>query len=467
MANLILWTTYHFKLAPVRTIGVYQLASWLRVHGYTVKVIDFCHTLTTTELVEITERYINKNTLAIGVSSTFWSPSEDSVLRHNNRYLEPNWVIDAREKIEIKHSVKWLLGGAKVERTEQSHRFHWIKFMGQAENSLLKWMDENSNHYVLRNSFDITKLNNKFTMGDYIQPNETLPIELARGCMFKCKFCSYPLMGKKPGTYLRDMKLVREELIRNYEEFGTKNYYILDDTVNESHQKIQKLADIIQSLPFEVSWTGYNRLDMIASKPESIQWLKDSGLRSSYFGIESFDLKASLLIGKGWNGKHGKDFLLKLKERWGNDINWTLSFIVGLRGESKNSILDVVKWCIDNNMYHWMFFPLNIDSFPDKVWKSEFDLNYEKYGYKFSKSKTDWFTDGWDLTGAAEFANQLNQKSSPYVRVASWTLLGLASLGYPINEIKNMKISDLPMADIKDKSNKFIKSYINHHQYGS
>ena len=45
--------------------------------------------------------------------------------------------------------------------------------------------------------------------------------------------------------------------------------------------------------------------------------------------------------------------------------------------------------------------------------------------------------------------------------------LGLASLGYPINEIKNMKISDLPMADIKDKSNKFIKGYINHHQYGS
>ncbi len=223
MVNLIIWTTFHFQLAPTRTVGAYQLASWLRCHGYTVKVIDFCHTMTTAELVEITEKHIGKDTLAIGVSSTFWKSAKDSIERVNHSgHLEPEWVLSAREQLEAKYKVKWLLGGDKAELS--GTKFNWVTFLGNAENSLLKWMDENSNRYVIRNSFDVKTINNIFTPEDFIQPDETLPIELGRGCMFKCKFCSYPLMGKSPGTYIRDMSLIKEEFIRNYNEYHPLNH---------------------------------------------------------------------------------------------------------------------------------------------------------------------------------------------------------------------------------------------------
>ena len=466
MANLILWTTFHFQLAPTRTVGAYQLASWLRYHGYTVKVIDFCHTMTTAELVEITKKHISKETLAIGVSSTFWKSAKDNIERINfNGYLEPEWVLAAREQIESTHKIKWLLGGDKAELS--GAKFNWVTFLGNSENALLKWMDENSSRYLIRKPFDVQHINNIFEPGDFIQPQETLPIELGRGCMFKCKFCSYPLMGKRPGTYVRNMSLIKEEFIRNYNEYGTKNYFFLDDTVNENHEKIQNLADIAQSLPFELSWTGYNRLDMIASKPETINWLKDSGLASSYFGIESFHPDASSLIGKGWNGKHGKDFLLKLKNEWGDDINWTLSMIVGLNGESKEHLEEVTQWCIDNDMYHWMYFALHIDSSTNKVWKSEFDKNCHEYGYRFENPNKpyNWTSDNWNLSTAYNTANELNAMSKPYQKVASWMLLGLSTLGYSAKQIKHTLISDLPMDDIKLKSNQFIKNYINHQLY--
>jgi hypothetical protein len=70
MANLILWNTLNTDNSTVRPIACYQLASWIRQHGYTVKVIDYCHAMTTDELVAITNKHIGSDTLAIGVGTT-------------------------------------------------------------------------------------------------------------------------------------------------------------------------------------------------------------------------------------------------------------------------------------------------------------------------------------------------------------------------------------------------------------
>jgi radical SAM superfamily enzyme YgiQ (UPF0313 family) len=39
---------------------------------------------------------------------------------------------------------------------------------------------------------------------------KVLPIEIARGCIFKCKFCSYPLNGKQnlDFRYFSSMELI-------------------------------------------------------------------------------------------------------------------------------------------------------------------------------------------------------------------------------------------------------------------
>jgi hypothetical protein len=54
MANLIIWNCLNEDINASRPLGAHQLSGWLRSHGYTVKVIDFCHALSTDALVSLT-----------------------------------------------------------------------------------------------------------------------------------------------------------------------------------------------------------------------------------------------------------------------------------------------------------------------------------------------------------------------------------------------------------------------------
>jgi len=456
MANLILWSCVNRIHAPIRTVACYQLASWLRQHGYTVKVIDFCHLMTPAELAAITEKNIGSDTLAIGVSSTFWNVADGKIAT----YAEPEWVLNARQILSTRTKLPWLLGGYGSISVKLT--LDWIKFHGNAEDALLKWMDENSSKLVRRDLFDVKNISKSFLEDDFIQPYEVVSIELGRGCQFKCKFCSFPLIGKKKGTYLRDYGLLKDEFLKNYEEHNITRYYFQDDTVNESEEKVNALANIAQSLPFELSWTGYNRLDLIWSRPGTIQMLKDSGLKSAYFGIESFHPAASMAVGKGWNGKQGKEFLLKLKEEWKDNITWSLSLIIGLPGEDRKSIEETYQWCVDNEMYNWDFATLFINRNTNNIWKSEFEKEYSKYGYSFTGDKTDynWKNDIWSREEANELRKELSFRGEQYQKPSSFLLSTLVGLDYSYEELMHTHINKLPWNEFLQRRDSMIKNYV-------
>jgi len=454
MADLIIWNSYDYSnYSAVRPVGPHQLASWLHQFGYNVKVIDFCSLMTTKQLVNITEKHITSNTVAIGVSTTFWNSDPKT--------SEPNWATRARSFIEIRYpKLNWILGGSRTSIDQ--HKFKWVNFIGHAENQLLKFLDENTNKKVIRPTFDIRNLNKHFLNESSIVSSEVLPIELSRGCQFKCTFCRYPLIGKKKNTYIRDYTLIEKEMLYNYERYGTTRYAFMDDTVNESVEKIEALANIASRLPFELEWIGYVRLDLIGAKPHTIELLKQSGLRSAFFGIESFNPAASKLINKGWNGSKGKDFLLELKDKWKDKITWQLAFIVGLTGETNKDLEDTQQWCIDNKMHSWYWNPLSISKHPNLVWKSHFDLNYKDYGYSFPNSNdpTYWKNNDWDFSTAQEKAKQLTAAMEPYNKSGPWLLGEIASLGYEFKDIMMKFKHELNFDEFKDKAKSFVDQYI-------
>lgn len=453
MANLILWNSYNGDLVVSRALAPYQLASWLRKFGYTVKVIDFCGSMPLESLVAITEKHIGKDTIAIGASTTFWGTSDSE---HQNVV---SWVSNAREVIESKYpKLDWIVGGPIF--VSPTIREKWTSFSGYAEDSLLKWLDEKSNNIFkgFRKTFDILTSCVTFQEDDFIQPSECLPIELGRGCQFSCKFCNYPYVGKKKGTYIRNYATLREDLIRNYQEFGTTKYYYVDDTVNEDREKVAELARIAQSLPFELKWVGYCRLDLIWSWPETAQLLKDSGLKSPFFGIESFSQKASQAVGKGFSGKRGKDFLLELKDKWKNDVTWTLSFIAGLPHETPEELETTIKWLIDNEMHCWEMGPLHITR--DRVWKSEFSENYQKYGYTMPEVGGAWTNDIWSFQEASDFSARMNIISHPHRKVATWFLNNISNYGDKYEDLMTQVSIGLDRSYYKTRKINFINNYI-------
>jgi radical SAM superfamily enzyme YgiQ (UPF0313 family) len=467
MAHFIIWNSILLsdKSGHTRPLGPYQLSSWLRKHGYTVKVIDFCQKFTTNELVEVTSKFVDSTTIGIGVSSTFWN---DAALRKATVtgrlpmvVSEPKWILNSRPLLENKFpQLKWILGGSNSYA--KNCCLDWIKLHGNAENDLLKFLDQESNVSLTRTPFNILTLSPAFVKDDFVQSYEVLPIELGRGCQFSCSFCRYPNLGKKKNTYLRDYSLLKEELMYNYETFGTTRYFFIDDTVNESQEKMEAITEIVQNLPFKLEWIGYNRLDLIGSRPGSIQQLKDSGLKSAYFGIESFHKDACKIAGKGWNGVHGKEFLQTLKQTWKDEITFELSFIAGLTGETREDLYATHQWCIDNEMYDWRFNPLGISKNPASAYKSKFDENYSQYGYRFMKPlQTEfWENDYWNAKEVTEFCSPINAIMDSIGKPTSWRLGEHASAGFEFSEIMNTNKQDLDYKLLAEKNKEFFKNYL-------
>ena len=94
---------------------------------------------------------------------------------------------------------------------------------------------------------------------DVILPNQRVGLELGRGCIFKCTFCEFNLIGKEKGTYTRSTSRLEDELKRNWEEYGVNRYWITDDTLNDDTKKLERIflqsnklitEDVIKQLPY-------------------------------------------------------------------------------------------------------------------------------------------------------------------------------------------------------------------------
>jgi radical SAM superfamily enzyme YgiQ (UPF0313 family) len=174
----------------------------------------------------------------------------------------------------------------------------------------------------------------RFEENDFILPSESLPLELSRGCIFKCKFCQYSNIGKDKDDFNKSMDIVKDTLIYYYEKFGITRYHLSDDTLNSHRERTKAFYEMTKALPFKIEYIGYVRMDLLDIWPEQIDTLPESGLTSCHFGVESLDPYSCKQIGKGWGAKNHKEWLLKLKKYWGNNIIINCSLIAGLGRET-------------------------------------------------------------------------------------------------------------------------------------
>ena len=194
-----------------RPIGAYQLAWWLRQHRISAQVIEFIQLMTVDELVEMTLPFITDKTIAIGISRTF--------LGFNGEM--PQNVLRALWRLKVKFPQLRVISGGQVAGNLSSFPFNH-HFSGHAEDELLKWVQKRKYKLEFPTvDFQIKELKHRFIPDDVILQGEALPIELGRGCIFKCKFCGYSLIGKEKGSYLRHYEHLVDEMKYNKEHFGT------------------------------------------------------------------------------------------------------------------------------------------------------------------------------------------------------------------------------------------------------
>lgn len=469
--NVIFWNDCP-ELVIHRYIGPYKVAHYLRQHGFSTQVIDFITYFSEDELYNATTKSITNETLMIGVSLTFIgatqfravSPKIKNVLKrikdayphikfiaggYNANFWNSFGIFDANI---TSYGEDITLELAKSYRDKTPAPLHQKKLALDGQ-GLINVYDQS-----LNTVYNIETDNFRFIKDDCIMPGETLPLEISRGCIFKCKFCNHRNLGRGKLDYLRSFACVKEELLYNYSTFGTTNYVIICDTFNDTEYKMNEWYKMVSSLPFKINYCAYLRADLIHRYPDTAHQLKESGLIAAFHGLESLHPEASKIVGKGWSGKHAKEYIPKLyHDIWEGKISQYLSFIVGLPGEDEEHLNSTVDWFISNDLHSAWFFDLGLTKKGIRD-LSEFERNSEKYGYQFDKN-LDWYLPNMTYKEAVVIRDKLNTKLAPHVKTSVWNMMGLLSLGFDKTQLLEDKWNNIKKSLIIEKKRKFILLY--------
>lgn len=354
-----------------RSAGGHRIATYLREEGYDVEVLDFWPAWTRLELLQFFQQRVREDTLVVGISIMF---PFGNMLGHNESRQKVTEMLETIDYLrDIYPQIKFIGGAQNLSALLGYNLDYYIT--GYAEYAvveLFKYFKREFNTLRIREellngkrikiincqkdypAFPMPNASVKYEERDYIQPQEVLTLELARGCKFKCKFCSFPILGVK-GDYSRCGESLKEELLDNYNRWGITNYTVSDETVNDNPDKLAKHAKVIRDLPFQPHLAGYVRADLLVNKPETWQDIYDIGLRSHFYGLETFNQEAGKQIGKGINPDKLKKGLLEVqdwftdKEAGRGDYHCEIAMMLGLPGETKETFLDGLDW-INNNL---------------------------------------------------------------------------------------------------------------------
>ncbi len=510
--NIIIFSDSNGALGFGRYAGPYRIATELRAAGFTVQVVDFFAELYQKQLIKIIDKFVTKDTLWVGFSTTLFAPGVNSEIikekilagEYNNSFMIENWktgtwprtkkhIREMYDLIKQKNSnTKIVLGGTKSVRTTSFIPIDYYVW-GEADVSAVQLskhlaFDQNiktdkfgEGLRIIGEDYPVGPMHTKtveWHENDKIFNKEVLPIELSRGCIFKCSYCSFKNLGRKgDDTYLKDIDIFRKEVTRNYDLFGTQSYMFSDDTFNDSPHKVQMYADCIQDLPFRLSWAGYCRVDTLAVSDKMISNLKLTNPDFINFGIETFCHKAGKHVGKGMDPNRIKDTLYKVKEELGDSTTLSCNFIAGLRYETEDEIWNTVEWLTSDDcpVDAFNFTPLYVLHYRRDVEDKTSDFSNEigndpyKFGYEYNPDTGYWKHETMDQNRAHEIVNEIYKLQEAQTKTLA-NRIGffgrLQNLGLGLDDLRSVTASnEKPVLNLVNKKidlkNKYVKRLLN------
>ena len=468
-----------------RPLGAYRIRTELESHGYSVKVIDFFQYLTDSDIERAFEKYVSKETLWVGFSTTFFDC--DALLDTKEEFYQ---------RLKEKYNVKIVMGGSKARQGKFKFADYFITGHGDnAVVALTDYLSQKNTDLIFKEEFekiiidgnkdydrkDLSKIDVVWKDEDRLSNYFTLPIELSRGCIFKCAFCQFPFTGKKKFDYVRDKDNIRDEFIRNYEQFGITSYQFMDDTYNDSMVKLEYMHNLITNLPFKIKFDAYIKPELLVRWPDQIPLLAETGIRGASMGVESFNPKTRAAIQKMPDINKILNAMKDLKTRTNGQAKIQMNLISGLPHESEESMFQTQKFVLEcEYIDYWIWWPLQILDKNSAEYLSPIEKNPKSFGYEVSIPITTnfknlaqhnsvqplsvyWKNDFIDVIRATELAKKFNEESKTKIKLGGWLAGAIEGIGIDIEDhyqkTKGYRAA-LPIDSIAKKITDFIDEYI-------
>ncbi len=393
-------------VSAMRASGGHKIASYLRRNGMDVEMIDYTYAWTFEELKDLWKSRYSSQSLFIAVSIVFG-------FRFRNFWLFIEWIRENYPHIAI-------IGGSQSLDKLLPFKLDWYVFgygeramlelitnLKEGTTSKIKYYMFPGNRKVINGQQDyksygpsMRDLSVSYEDRDFIAPQEILNLEFSRGCIFRCAFCTYPILGVRD-DHSRDEKNLDTELRENYDRWGTTRYLVTDETSNDYSEKLERYAGVTKKLPFKVDMGGYVRGDLLVARKQDWPTMVDLGYMNMFYGIESMNHASAKAIHKGMDSGRLQEGLLEFKEyALKNHGFYTgfISLIAGLPHETFKTFDKTVEWLLKN----WSdqtshIYPLHMSrvSVPKKYEhlvkpfdsSSRFEKDPAAYGYEILSEK--------------------------------------------------------------------------------
>ncbi len=166
----------------------------------------------------------------------------------------------------------------------------------------------------------------------YLKAKPVDTMNIVRGCPYNCVYCETRRLwglgcrGFSSGRVVDEIR----HMVTNY---GTKGVYFLGDNFTINKKRTMELCGLIKKSNLDIEWVCDTRADMISR--DLLRAMKEAGLRTIWFGVESGSPRILEKINKGITLEQTvQAFKLCRKE----GVQIACSFILGIPGETANDM---------------------------------------------------------------------------------------------------------------------------------
>jgi len=336
-----------------RALWPHRVATFLRMNEWDAEVVDFTAFWQLEELQELVRARTSTNTVMFCFGTAFlnpWSP-------YLNEFIA--WLKHSYPTIPV------VVGGNNAMVTPAEHVDYWVDSYG--ENAMLalckhligtlgaplitdpaffgsKKVIRGLHHYP---SAPLDSYLVDYETRDFMMPYECPQIETARGCMFSCSYCNFPIIGQA-----KDVSVSKEQfklqMQTGFEKWGIVNWRVMDETFNDRPEKLQKYADAVDELNYNPWICGFARGDLVVKHKEHWDTYIRLGFLGHSMGIETFNHDAGRLVRKGMDPERLQEGLLEFQAY--TDIHApklfraNIQMICGIPGETPESWHKSLDW---------------------------------------------------------------------------------------------------------------------------
>ncbi len=447
--SVLLLTGVSHLVSFNRSQGAYRLASELRSKGVGARVIDGVGSLTLDQLKLMLRAIFDRNQdiKLVGISTSFFANLDTRI--HQDTLVTEDYLpygydtwISLIEYIKSNTNAKIVVGGHKAHRFETDLAMHpYIDHIlyGYSDVSIVELLNHQNSPKVItdlypKQKFNFSNLVNHYDTRDSFLNGESFTIEMQRGCVYRCKFCAYPLNGKKKSTWMRDIMCLVDELQFCENNFGSKNFILNSDTFNDNYLYLKEFKAELARRNLKYNFAINARIDLF-DEQKMIDLMPEIGVRTVLFGLESSNKNVMHGISKFFDFDKADLLLRKCKKSWSDQIKITGSYILGLPFDTVENIQSISEYFEGSNcpMDSIEFDPLFVTNpaVDKNPWKSEFTINNKKHGFFFKNGsllewenqQTPYLNYKNTVSATQHFNTQLSKKKANSIKSAAYTHL--------------------------------------------